>query len=144
MLVNKVCVTGAGQLSCKYLMHANVPRFRRDFNERGRREAYSNLDKTIAHILDKANSLGDVETIVIPALSAAPRKGFQSFPRKRCAQLVIAGCVNWLDKNGHSTKIKKICLCNDASCTELLKVFREVLHELYKKKTDKEKKQEAS
>ena len=83
--VGQTAVTSAGELPCKYLMHVNVPRFRNEYNETSKKQAYLNMEKSVMNILDKANSLGDAETIVIPALSAAPRKAFQSFPRKRCA-----------------------------------------------------------
>ena len=74
--MSHTAITSGGNLSCKYLMHVNIPRYRNDLNDFMRVQAYRQMETSVKNILDSAEKMGDVESIVIPALTSAPRKGF--------------------------------------------------------------------
>jgi len=73
----------------------------------------------VTNALDKADSLGDVESISIPALAS----GMYGFPKERCARVIIDACVEWIMKNGHKSKVKtfRLCVIDDVT----VKRFRE-------------------
>ena len=83
-------------------------------------------EKSLIHcvncVLDRirdAISLKETETLSMPCIAS----GINSFPKERCAELIIATCIEWLHKNGKDTKLKYIRLCDKDEKT--VKHFRE-------------------
>jgi O-acetyl-ADP-ribose deacetylase len=84
------------------------------------------LKRCIDNILLKASQMEDVKSLSIPAMSI----GSYGFERDACADVMINAIVNWLHKNGKSSKIESVRFCDWDEVT--VKSFRDKLHQLFK------------
>jgi len=113
-----VCCTSAGNLPCKYVIHAVGPSW--SDSESAARIAL--LTRTVQNCLSEAHKLGDITSIAIPAIST----GAFGFPKKKCAEIMIRVAFEFLNKNPDS-KLKLICLTNFDRLT--VDVFKKTLIE---------------
>ena len=111
-----VCVTSAGNLPCKYVIHAVGPSWSDSESE----SRIALLRQTVQNCLSEAKKLGDVTSIAIPAIST----GAFGFPKTKCAQIMIRVAFEFLRKNPDS-KLKTISLTNFDTLT--VNVFKETL-----------------
>ena len=116
-----VCVTSAGNLPCKYVIHAVGP----SWNDSESEARISLLRKTVQNCLNEAHRLGDVKSIAIPAIST----GAFGFPKTKCADIMIRVAFEFLQKNPDSN-LKTISLTNFDSLT--VNVFKKCLTEFKK------------
>ena len=87
----EIAVTSAGELKCKHIIHTVGA-------IAGEEDSDRDLERCIEQILDKADELGDVNTISIPPLSC----GGIGFLEEECAEIMIRTCVKWFHKFGSS------------------------------------------
>jgi O-acetyl-ADP-ribose deacetylase len=88
---------------------------------------YRNLKKTVLRVLDQADELENVVSVSIPTISC----GIYGFPTRRCAGITIKACVEWLQLNSDSTKVRYIRLVN--SDRGVCEAYEEKLHYFYKR-----------
>eukprot|EP01017_Pseudomicrothorax_dubius_P005643 TRINITY_DN1146_c0_g1_i3.p1 TRINITY_DN1146_c0_g1~~TRINITY_DN1146_c0_g1_i3.p1 ORF type:complete len:213 (+),score=45.18 TRINITY_DN1146_c0_g1_i3:64-702(+) len=94
----KADYTGAGNLKCKYVIHAVGPIWRG-----GHKNEEALLESCILEVLKLADSL-KLETISLPAISA----GIFGYPRVPCANVLLGKTVEYLKKNLETTTLKRV------------------------------------
>ncbi|XP_056389292.1 protein mono-ADP-ribosyltransferase PARP14-like [Hyla sarda] len=92
-------ITNAGNLPCKQVIHTVGPRW--DPQTQVRCEKH--LRRAITTSLDLAAENGH-SSIAIPAVSS----GIYGFPLKQCAENILDGIENYMEKQGSSTSLKRI------------------------------------
>jgi O-acetyl-ADP-ribose deacetylase (regulator of RNase III) len=113
--VGEAVITGAGKLKAKYVIHAAGPVYGEgNEDEKLRRATQSSLE-----IAEKKK----IEKIAFPAISA----GIFRFPLKRCSEIMIKTCLDFLKKHEYPKEII-LCLYGDKS----LSVFEETLNHIEK------------
>ena len=98
-------VTLAGKLPCKYIIHAVGP----NMNDPSQLGIDRNqlLIFAVNNALKMADTLG-CESIALPAIAT----GSFSFPKKKCAQVMIDCVVNYVTTSEIPTRLKEIRLIN--------------------------------
>lgn len=81
----QVAVTGAGSLSCRYVIHAVGPVWRD-----GRQNEEALLADATGNSLRRAHELG-LTSIALPAISS----GIFGFPKERCAEILIEAALTF-------------------------------------------------
>jgi O-acetyl-ADP-ribose deacetylase len=89
--VGGAAITGAGRLKARFVIHAVGPRM-------GEGDEDSKLRKAVISVLALAADKG-LKSISVPAISA----GIFGFPKDRCAKILVAGSVDFLKKNPHTS-----------------------------------------
>ena len=88
MPIGGVALTSGGKLDCKYVIHTVGP----VYHDHTEEIAHQLLKSCINSSLDKAQSLGDVKSISIPAVSSG-------FPREKLAEIILSTAVEWMRNN---------------------------------------------
>jgi len=111
--VGEAVITGGGNLKAKYVIHAAGPVYGEGAeDEKLKRATYNSLE-----LAEKKK----IKSIALPAIST----GIFRFPIKRCSEIMIKTCLDFLKK--HSTPNEIImCLYGDKSFS----VFQETLNRL--------------
>ncbi|XP_069838587.1 protein mono-ADP-ribosyltransferase PARP14-like [Dendropsophus ebraccatus] len=109
-------ITDAGKLPCKQVIHTVGPRW--DAQSQVRCERL--LRRAITTSLDLASEYGH-SSIAIPAVSS----GIFGFPLKECAENILDGIENYMEKQGSSTTLKRIHLVD--MNIQTINVFSELL-----------------
>jgi O-acetyl-ADP-ribose deacetylase (regulator of RNase III) len=92
-------ITSAGRLKARFVIHAVGPRM-------GEGDEDAKLRKAITSVLALAADKG-LKSISMPAISA----GIFGFPKDRCAQILVAGSVDFLKSNpGTSLDLIEFCI----------------------------------
>ncbi len=105
--VGNAVMTGAGNLSCKKIIHAVGPKM-------GQGDEDVKLQQAIQSILALASQEG-FSSISIPAISS----GIYGFPKDRCAKILITQSHAFLRQNKTSLSLVEFCIYDD----ETLKYF---------------------
>lgn len=95
-------ITGAGRLSCRYVIHAVGPVWSAN-------EAEAN-DALLAGAVRSALDLADrykLRSISMPGISS----GIFGFPKPRCARVMVGTVRDWLASHPDST-VREVNLCN--------------------------------
>ena len=104
-----VAVTGAGNLSAKYVIHAVGPRW-------GEGDEETKLKNAVRNALEKAGEL-KCESISIPAIST----GIFGFPKKPGAKIIVDEAIKFAKNPG---TVREIRFCNiDAETSEIFKNY---------------------
>lgn len=108
-----VAVTGAGNLPCKYVIHAVGPIW---YDGHNREDEL--LESAIYKSLIKADEI-KAESIAIPAISS----GIFGYPKPRCAVVMMKAVKKYIDeRNNEECSLKDIRLTNfDYETTNLMK-----------------------
>ena len=94
--VGEAVLTGAGKLKAKYVIHAAGP----VYGEGNEDEKLKRATRNSLEIAEKKK----VKNIALPAISA----GIFRFPIKRCSEIMIKTCLDFLKKHEYP---KEIILC---------------------------------
>jgi O-acetyl-ADP-ribose deacetylase (regulator of RNase III) len=98
-------ITGAGELSCRYVIHAVGPVW-------GSGDEESKLASAVCSALDLAERHGAV-SVSIPGISS----GIFGFPKPLCAEVMVRTIRTWLEGHPAST-VREVNACNiDAQTT---------------------------
>ena len=114
----QVAITSAGGLKCKHVIHT-MGAFA------GFKDSPVQLKEIIEKCLDKAEAMGDVQTICLPPISC----NTAGFASDECAKIMIQTCVSWLDQNGTESKLKNILIVNEN--TVIHEQFKDELNRIY-------------
>jgi len=117
--VGEAVITGAGNLKAKYVIHAAGPVY-------GEGNEDEKLKKATLNSL-KCAKKKKIRSIVFPAISA----GIFRFPIKRCSEIMIRVCLDFMKKNEHPEEII-LCLYGDRSYS----VFETTLNHIEKSLND--------
>ncbi|XP_019646263.1 PREDICTED: uncharacterized protein LOC109486806 isoform X2 [Branchiostoma belcheri] len=98
--VTGTAVTGGGQLPCKHIIHAVGPRWTPGYEGANERE----LRQTCCNVLTKASVTLQAESVAIPAISS----GIFGMPKDRCAESLLSGLQQFLQRASHSCTLRKI------------------------------------
>lgn len=90
--------TSAGNLSCRYVIHAVGPRW-------GEGDEEKKLANAVISALEKGAKLG-VKTISLPPISS----GIFGFPKDRCAEILLEQAVSYLQRESE-TSVEEIRFC---------------------------------
>lgn len=113
--VGEAVITGAGKLKAKYVIHAAGPVYGEgNEDEKLRRATHNSLE-----LAEKKK----IKNIAFPAISA----GIFRFPIKRCSEIMIKTCLDFLKKHEFPKEII-LCLYGDKSFS----VFEETLESIEK------------
>lgn len=110
--VGNAAVTGAGELPCKYVIHAVGPRMGEGDEERKLADATTSA-------LERAEELR-LESVALPAIST----GIFGFPMDRCA-VVMVGAVRAFRPRARSLRSVTFCLFDH----QAYEIFEQVVHE---------------
>lgn len=113
--VGEAVITGAGKLKAKYVIHAAGP----VYGEGNEDEKLRKATRNSLEIAEKKK----LKNIAFPAISA----GIFRFPIKRCSEIMIKTCLDFLKKHEHPKEII-LCLYGDKSFS----VFEETLDHIEK------------
>ena len=91
--VGEAVITGAGNLKAKYVIHAAGPVY-------GEGNEDEKLKKATLNSLDHAKKKR-IKSIAFPAIST----GIFRFPIKRCSEIMISVCLDYLKKNDYPGEI---------------------------------------
>lgn len=94
--------TGAGLLSCDWVIHAVGPVWNRYTHE----QADALLGQAVTSALDVASDKA-VVTIAFPAISS----GIFGFPKDRCARVMLDAVVEYFEQAAHSS-VREVRFCN--------------------------------
>ena len=111
--VGGAVITGAGRLKARYVIHAVGPRMGEgDEDNKLRNATLNSLKLADQHKL---------ESIAFPAIST----GIFGFPKDRCAKIMLATTIEYLEQNKGKTSLKRVifCLYDD----ETYNIFKETL-----------------
>ncbi len=111
--VGGAVITGAGRLKARYVIHAVGPRMGEgDEDNKLRNATLNSLKLADQHKL---------ESIAFPAIST----GIFGFPKDRCAKIMLATTLEYLEQNKGKTSLKRVifCLYDD----ETYNIFKETL-----------------
>ena len=111
--VGGAVITGAGRLKARYVIHAVGPRMGEgDEDNKLRNATLNSLKLADQHKL---------ESIAFPAIST----GIFGFPKDRCAKIMLAATIEYLEQNKGKTSLKRVifCLYDD----ETYNIFKETL-----------------
>ncbi len=97
----QVAVTGAGRLTCKWVIHAVGPVW-----QGGSAHEEELLGKAVLHSLLKAEEM-KLESIALPAISS----GIFGFPKERCAEIMITTARDFFQAHPQSI-LRRICFTN--------------------------------
>lgn len=97
----QVAVTGAGNLACKYVIHAVGPVW-----HGGTQNEDTHLDSAVTNSLRQAAEL-QLQSIALPAISS----GIFGFPKERCAALIVAAVERFCSEQPQSS-LRTIKLTN--------------------------------
>ncbi|XP_067265228.1 protein mono-ADP-ribosyltransferase PARP9 [Chanodichthys erythropterus] len=101
-------LTPAGNLPCKYIIHAVGPYLSPNPNKKDIERAIPFLHNAILRILEIA-VINNISSVAIPALSS----GLFHFPRGLCADIIVKAIKQFHDLNGFSGKNLEIHLVNN-------------------------------
>ena len=122
-----VVVTTGGDLSCSHVLHVAGPFKGKQFAKSSKEfECREILANCVKNLLTKANSLGKIKSISIPAISV----GTYGFEKEVCADVMIKSCVEWLHVQGKSSNLESIRLCDQDEATT--KIFKQKITALYR------------
>jgi len=111
--VGEAVITGAGNLKANYVIHAAGPVYGEgDEDEKLRKATYNSLE-----LAEKKK----IKIIAFPAIST----GIFRFPIKRCSEIMIKTCLDFLEKHEYPKEIV-LCLYGNKS----LSVFEATLEEM--------------
>lgn len=110
----QVAVTSAGSLSCGHVIHAVGPVW-----HGGDQGEEALLESAAGNALRAASDL-QLESIAIPAISS----GIFGFPKKRCAQILVAAARSFFDTNP-TTSLKTVKFTNIDD--ETVRIFQQEL-----------------
>jgi len=113
--VGEAVITGAGKLKAKYVIHAAGP----VYGEGNEDEKLRKATRNSLEIAEKKK----LKNIAFPAISA----GIFRFPIKRCSEIMIKTCLDFLKKHDYPKEII-FCLYGDKSFS----VFEETLDHIEK------------
>ena len=113
--VGEAVITGAGKLKAKYVIHAAGP----VYGEGNEDEKLRKATRNSLEIAEKKK----LKNIAFPAISA----GIFRFPIKRCSEIMIKTCLDFLKKHEYPKEII-FCLYGDKSFS----VFEETLDHIEK------------
>jgi O-acetyl-ADP-ribose deacetylase len=113
--VGDAVITGAGKLKAKYVIHAAGP----VYGEGNEDEKLRKATRNSLEIAEKKK----LKSIAFPAISA----GIFKFPIKRCSEIMIKTCLDFLKKHEYPKEII-LCLYGDKSFS----VFEETLDHIEK------------
>lgn len=85
--IGEACVTGAGKLKVKYIIHAASMKL-------GELTDEENLVRSINNSFERARELG-ISSIAFPAVGA----GIGRFPVQRCAKICLDAAVKFIEQN---------------------------------------------
>eukprot|EP01080_Neovahlkampfia_damariscottae_P003693 gene3693-6507_t len=97
----EIFVTSAGSLTCKYVIHAVGPIWRK-----GQNNEKENLEKAVLNSFVEASNR-NLSNISIPAISS----GIFGFPKDYCAEIMFETALNFFENNPKST-LKEIRFVN--------------------------------
>ncbi len=100
--VGEAVITGAGKLKAKYVIHAAGP----VYGEGNEDEKLRKATRNSLEIAEKKK----LKNIAFPAISA----GIFRFPIKRCSEIMIKTCLDFLKKHEYPKEII-LCLYGDKS-----------------------------
>lgn len=110
--VGQAAITGAGTLSCKYVIHAVGPRM-------GEGDENNKLKNAILNSLKLASGKG-LKSISIPAISS----GIFGFPKDRCAEILVSEASNYIKENPKtSLEIVEFCIYDDTTLEHFKREF---------------------
>lgn len=102
--VGGAAITGAGNLKARAVIHAVGPRM-------GEGDEDRKLQKAVASVLGLAEEKG-MTSISLPAISA----GIFGFPKERCAQILVAGAVAFLQAHAATPlELVEFCITDPAA-----------------------------
>lgn len=99
-------VTGPGKLNCKHIIHTCGP----IYCQLDPQVAGGHLYNCVMESLNRAHKLGDVASVAMPILCTGMYGA--GFPKEDAAEIIVTTCVEWLQENGHETKVKEIKICD--------------------------------
>lgn len=110
--VGHAAVTGAGNLPCKYVIHAVGPRM-------GEGDEDNKLKNAIINSLKLASGKG-LKSISVPAISS----GIFGFPKDRCAEILVREAARYLRENPNTTlEIVEFCIYDDITLEHFKREF---------------------
>ncbi|RMF59422.1 MAG: macro domain-containing protein [Calditrichaeota bacterium] len=113
--VGEVALTTAGNLPCKYVIHAVGPRW-------GEGDEDNKLKNAVLNSLKLAEEKG-FQSISMPAISS----GIFGFPKDRCAEIILSTVANYFQEHPQSSLQEvRICLFD----TPTVEVFKEKFKEM--------------
>ncbi|XP_073702397.1 protein mono-ADP-ribosyltransferase PARP9 [Garra rufa] len=101
-------LTSAGNLPCKYIIHAVGPKVSQNPSQKEVNDAVPFLHNTVFSILNLAVDQ-NITSVAIPALSS----GLFNFPRDRCADVIVYAIMQFHGNRGFQGKNLEIHLVNN-------------------------------
>jgi len=111
-----------GKLKCKYVIHAVGPTVFRNPTK----EDIDDLRTAIEKVFELAEE-NKVTSLAIPAVSS----GIFGFPKKKCAKIMIAVAVKWIDTKKDQSCIREVRFTNIDSLT--CGIFKQKIEKLMEK-----------
>ncbi|MBO8161259.1 MAG: macro domain-containing protein [Thermosipho sp. (in: Bacteria)] len=111
----EVAVTGAGNLSSKFIIHVVGPVW-----HGGNKKEKEFLRKAVKNVLHKASEL-KLESVSIPAVSS----GIFGFPKQLCAEIFAEEIHSFLKNNETSLKVIRLVNIDEYTSSIFERVFRE-------------------
>ena len=108
--VGEAALTSGGNLKADYVIHAVGPVY-------GEGDEDTKLEKAVLNSLRIARKK-EIKSIAFPAIST----GIFHFPIKRCAEIMIKACMDFLEENNHPEEII-LCLYGERAYSIFLKTF---------------------
>ena len=113
--VGHAAVTGAGNLACKYVIHAVGPRM-------GEGDEDNKLIHAVRNSLLLATGKG-LKSISMPAISS----GIFGFPKDRCAEILVREAASYLRENPEtSLEVVEFCIYDDVTLGYFKKEFEKI------------------
>jgi len=117
----EVAVTGAGDLSAKYVIHTVGPIWRG-----GQNKEKELLARAVRNVLKKASELR-LKSISIPAISS----GIFGFPKKLCAEIFANEIEDFLKNNQSSLELIRLTNIDENTSKIFKKIFEEKFKSLH-------------